>query len=76
MSLDQRDDTSFNLPEAVKEARIKEMKNRFENALPHEKKPLEVEIQLPETRLGWFFLYAAFCILLAVVLWYVSTKTG
>ncbi|MFT3847867.1 MAG: hypothetical protein QM739_04075 [Propionivibrio sp.] len=74
MALDERDYHSFNLPEAVKEARIRAMKDRFENALPQEKKPFEIEVPIPETRLGWFFFYAAVCIVITVVLWYVSTK--
>ena len=67
MALNERDNHSYKLPEAVKEARIRNIQRRFEKALP-QKKTFRIDVPIPETTAGWTILCVSLASLTALLI--------
>lgn len=65
MALDERDHHSYNLPEAVKEARLQQFKKRLDRATTPTTQSHSIEDLLPRTPVGALLFLLAFCFLLA-----------
>lgn len=72
MALDERDYHSYQLPEHIKEKRLQELKNRFEESTPQTERTFQIDLELPETRTEWALFYFVVSLVIAFVLWCVS----
>ena len=68
MGSDERNNQSFRLPEAVKEARIRKIKDRFDKALPQKRTSFAIGIPIPETSRGWAIFYITVIALTALLI--------